>query len=509
MFIVNPPLVRVKGHFLESGVAQLGHMGPTAFTLPETSAVEEGLCIAGRVGPYAVVLIAMATLTACATAPLPALERPSSTQWHHTVPVGPTPTDLHEWWRDFHDPQLDTLVDRALVNNLNAAQALERLHAARALRLRADSRYRPQLSARVGDATDYSAAAAYLVAGFDASWELGLFGRSEATRRVMQGELDVASTDLDAARVSLIGEVVADWLALGAAHEQAVLLTQIRDCRQHRLELMRIREHLGLSTASQSAEAETALAHSGTALVDVEQSIDANAQQLALLLGRAQPEPAWLQSGRLPQLGNWSLRETPADLLRTRPEIKRAQAEVLRTAGEAGLARSALLPSVGIGGTLEWATNLQQTSVQHGTQIGTIGPNIDIPLFNWGLRLAQSKAQSFALQASVLAYREAVLEGVAETETALGNLQRQRERELLEESALAAVERSGLATARRVDLKLASPMDQQAASIEQSEAQLELVRVRAARGTAYVALFKALGGAPRPPADFETAPLTP
>jgi outer membrane protein, multidrug efflux system len=462
-----------------------------------------------RIGTFAVVVIATAALTACATAPLPDLAPPSPTQWRHTVSIEPAPTDLHDWWRDFHDPQLDALVDRALVDNLNVAQALARLHGARALRAHAEDRYRPLLSARADNATDYSASASYLVAGFDASWELGLFGRSEATRRIMQGELDSASAELEDVQVSLIGEVVADWLALGAAHEQAVLLAQIRDSRQHRLELLRIRERLGLSTPWQLAEAETALAHAGIALLDVQQSIDANAQQLALLLGRAEPEAAWLQSGRLPHLGEWSLRETPADLLRTRPEIRRAEAEVLRAAGAAGLARSELLPSVGIGGTLEWATNQDQTSVQHGTQIGAIGPIIDIPLFNWGLRLAQSNAKSFALQASVLSYRELVLEGVAETETALGNLQHQRERELLDEGALAAAERSSVATARRLDLKLASPMDQQTAAIDESEAQLELVRVRAARGTAYVALFKALGGAPRPPATSEATTLPP
>jgi outer membrane protein, multidrug efflux system len=462
-----------------------------------------------RIGPHALVLIATAALTACATTPLPKLATPDSAQWRHTVPVGPTPIDLHDWWKAFHDPQLDALVDRALLDNLNAAQAVERLHAARVLRIHADDRYRPQLSARAGDAIDYSTAASFLVVGFDASWELGLFGRAEATRRVMQGELDSASVGLEEVRVSLVGEVVADWLALGAAHEQAVQLAQIRDCRQHRLELLRIREQLGLATPGQLAEAETELAHSGTALLDVQQSIDANAQQLALLLGREEPEAAWLQSGRLAQLGEWSLRETPADLLRNRPEIRRAEAEVLRAAGEAGLARSERLPSVGIGGTLQWATDLDHTSVQHGSQIGAIGPDIDIPLFNWGVRLAQSKAKSFALQASVLAYREAVLEGVAETETALGNLQRQHERELLEEHALAAAQRSSLATSQRVDLKLASPMDQQIAAIDESDAQLELLRARAARGTAYVALFKALGGAPRPAADSETSALSP
>lgn len=453
------------------------------------------------VEPNAFVLMAALTLAACATAPLPELASPPMTPWRHAVPAGPTATDLHNWWRDFHDPELEALVDRALADNLHTAQAVERLYAARVLRLHADDRYRPQVSARAADAVDYSAGQSYLVAGFDASWELGLFGRSAATRRIMQGELDTAAAELEEVRVSLVGEVVVNWLALGAAHEQAVVLAQIRDGRRQRLEMLRIREHLGLSTAMQLIEAETALAHAGTALLNVQQSIDSDAQQLAVLVGRSEPEKAWLQSGRLAHLGAFSLRQTPADLVRSRPEIRRAEAEVLRAAGEAGLARSDLMPSIGIGGTLQWATNLEHNSARHDTRIGAIGPNIDIPLFNWGARLAQSKEKSFALQASVLAYREAVLEGVAETETALGNLERQREREMLEEGVVAGAEHSSAATARRVDLKLASPLEQQAAAIDAGEAQLELVRARAARGTAYVALFKALGGAPRPPAD--------
>ncbi len=455
-------------------------------------------------GAYAVVLLVTATLIACAAAPLPALAPPTSALWRHAVPVGPAPTDLHGWWRDFHDPQLDALVNQALANNLNVAQALERLHAARALRLHANDHYLPQLNARTVDAIDYSAGDPYRVGGFDAGWELGLFGRSEANRRVLQGEVDSAAAQLDQVRVSLVGEVVADWLALGAAHEQIALQTQIRDQRQQQLELLKTREGLGFATSLQLTEAEIALAHSGSALLEAQQSVDATAQQLAVLLGRAEPEALWLQSGEMPHLGDWSLSESPADLLRTRPEIVRAEADVLRAAGESGLARSDLLPSVGIGGTLVWAKNLEHTQSQRTTQIGTIGPLIDIPLFDWGLRMAQSNAKAFELQASVLAYRQAVLEGVAETETALGNLQRQREREVLEATALSAAKRSSAAVARRVELRLSSPMDQQTAAIVQDEAQLELLHARAARGVAYVALFKALGGAPRPATDAQT-----
>ena len=457
----------------------------------------------------ALLLATTVALAGCATAPLPALAPPAPAQWRHALPVGPPPTDLHGWWREFHDPQLDALVDRALVDNLSVARAVERLRAARTLWLHADNHYRPQLAARTDNAVDYSAGTSYLVGGFDASWEFGFFGRSAASGRVARGELESTAAELEEVRVTLVGDIVADWLTLGAAHERSAVLAQIRDQRQLRLEALRTRERLGLATSLQIAEAESAMARSGVALLDVQQEVDAHAQQLALLLGRSEPEAPWLLSGQLPHLDDWSLRETPADLLRTRPEIRRAEAAVVRAAGEAGLARAELLPSVGISGTLQWATDLGHTSPRHGTQISAIGPVVDIPLFDWGSRLARSRADTFQLQASVLAYREAVLEGVAETETALGNLQRRHEQEMLEAGALSAAERASAIVARRVELKLASPIDEQLAAIGRHQAQLEFLNARAARGIAYVALFKALGGAPRPPAGPQADAMLP
>ncbi|EIL96127.1 outer membrane efflux protein, partial [Rhodanobacter thiooxydans LCS2] len=73
--------------------------------------------------------------------------------------------------------------------------------AVRSLHERAHARYLPELHARTHDAIDPDASASFLVAGFDASWELGLFGRAEGTRRESQGALDAGVADLHAARV--------------------------------------------------------------------------------------------------------------------------------------------------------------------------------------------------------------------------------------------------------------------------------------------------------------------
>lgn len=453
--------------------------------------------------------VVLSGLAGCA-APLPRLAPPVPAQWQHAVAADPArPTDLHGWWHAFADPGLDALVDRALANNLDVAQAVERLRAVRTLHERAHARYLPALDARTHDAIDPDASASFFVAGFDASWELGLFGRAEGTRRESQGELDAGVADLQAARVTLVAEVVREWIDLRTAQQQEQLLQRISRQRRHAWELQRTRQRLQLAAPGEVDQAQAAWAQAEAALAAPRQAIDASAQRLAVLLGQNHPDPAWLQAGTPPELGAWRLDGTPAELLRTRPEIARAEADVLRTAGELALTHAELFPSIGLGASMVWATDINNNHRFSTTPngIASLGPVIDIPLFDWGMRLAATHAKAHELKASVLAYRQAVLQGVAEVETALGSLQQQRQREQQDTLAWRALQRADQAVQARVGLQLGSPLDRAESQVAADQAALELADARAARSLAYVALFKALGGAPLPMP--ETEPATP
>lgn len=445
-------------------------------------------------------------LAGCAT-PLPQLAPPVPVQWQHLSGAATSPpTDLHGWWHAFADPQLDALVERALDNNLDVAAAVQRLLAVRTLQQRAHARYLPQLRANTSQAIDPDASASFLVAGFDATWEFGLFGRRTGNRREAQGELDASAADLRSARVTLVAEVVREWIELRTAQQQEQLLLQVTRARQQQLQALQVRERLQLATAGAADQAQAALAQANAALVAPRQAITSSAQQLAVLLGQNQPDAQWLQPGPAPELGAWSLSSAPADLLRTRPEIARAQADVLRAAGDLDLARADRYPSVGLGGSLLWATDLnnnRKNTVNNG--IYSLGPVVDIPLFDWGIRIAAANAKGYELQASVLAYRQAVLQGVAEVETALGNLHQQQQREVHDTTAWQALQRNDQAVQTRVRLHLGSPLDRAESQVTLVQAAIELADARAAHGLAYVALFKALGGAPLPPAAPATA----
>lgn len=447
-------------------------------------------------------LVAVTVLAGCSVE-LPALKPPIPAQWQQArAAQAAAPTDLHGWWHAFHDPALDALVDRALAHNLDVAQAVEHLRAARAMQRPARVRYWPMLKANTDQVIDPDASASYLVAGFDSSWEFGLFGRATASRREAKGELDASAADLAAARVSLVAEVVRNWIELRTALQQEHLLQDIAALRTRQLDLVTARARLQLAAATDVDAATAVSAEAAAALATPRQAATAAAQRLAVLLGQNHPDPAWLAPGPQPELGAWQIDGAPADLLRTRPEIAKAEANVLAAAGELGIARADRFPQLGLNASMVWATDLnnnRKRTVSNG--LVTVGPMVNIPLFDWGMRAAAAHAKGHELQAAVLAYRQAVLEGVAEVETALNALAQQEQREQHQQVALSALQHADAATATRVKLRLDSPLTLADRQLATDQAQLELLDTRASRSIAYVALYKALGGAPRPTPD--------
>jgi outer membrane protein TolC len=387
-----------------------------------------------------------------------------------------------------------------LKDNLDVAQAAERLMVARGMNRHSRDAYLPNLHVRTNDVINPDTSASYFVFGYDAQWEMPLFGAWQSARRVSQGQLNGAQAALRGAQVSLVAEVSRRWIELRSAQQQAQALAAIRDAQSEKLRLLQVREQLKLAPSADIARARAELARAGAALAEPAQAINSSAQQLAVLIGQSEPDPQWLQPGPQPQLGEWQLTSAPADMLRTRPEIASAEAEVLRAAGQLGLSRADMYGHIGIGASLQYSVNTASNyRARTGEGIYSLGPVIDIPLFDWGQRIATAHAKDHELRAAVFAYRQAVLQGVAEAETALGNLEQLRMRELATQQVSQATEQSMAAMRKRNELGLASTLEMQDNLIEGQRTELDLVGARTARSLAYVALYKALGGAPLPP----------
>ncbi|WP_159016153.1 TolC family protein [Cognatiluteimonas profundi] len=434
--------------------------------------------------------------SACVSTPMPDLAVPLPDRWQHG-PAGAPVAAMADarWWRALGDRRLDALEEQALGANLDVAQAAARLRAARALSGHAGDSLRPDFHIRTTDPVDPDASASYIVVGFDSVWELGLFGRGTAIHRMARADLQEAKADVGDAELSLAAEVARQWVLLRGAQERASLLGDIRDRRVEQARLIHARQRLQLAMPQEGAQADVDVAKAEMALAEPGEAIATASQALAVLAGRSEPDPDWMRPGATPAAPDLRAEGPPADLIRQRPDIARAQAAVLAAAGALGMAKAAMYPNVAIGGSLVQSTSLAERTQKSTGSIGAFGPLIDIPLFDWGMRRATADAKGELLKAATYAYRKSVLDAVAEVETSLAALEQQRMREQEGERALHALDAVDRATASRHRLGLASGLDVAASQVDRDEMALEVAGARSSRAIDYVAVCKALGGA--------------
>jgi outer membrane protein TolC len=224
-----------------------------------------------------------------------------------------------------------------------------------------------------------------------------------------------------------------------------------------------------------------------------------------VLLGQTAPDPQWLLPAPLPRLAAPPLRQVPTDLLRTRPDIRKAEAHVQEAAGELGLARAALYPRVVLGASYLYSYNVTQNRPARSNDVPILGPIIDVPLFDWGRRRRNADAHQDALDAALLAYREAVVVGLGETETALAGFEQQSRRQADRERALAALDEGEQSQRVLQRQGLSSEFEGLPLLRARRQAEIDLASAQRSRALAFVAVYKALGGAPMPAAG-ESAP---
>ncbi len=426
---------------------------------------------------------------------VPDLHQDLPPAWRGAPPGGVAPApDLDHWWRAFASAELDALMERALQQNLTIAQARERLRAARALEHRAGTEFLPQIGFSTRSITDPAGTTGFYEIGFDAVWESGFFGRGESTTRAAAGDRAAAEAELAAARVSVVAEVARAYVELRAAQARAAALDEIVALRRRRAELIATQERLKLAAAVDAARAQSELAAAEAEAGEAPAAAAAAENALAVLLAEVAPDAALAAPAPQPEAPAAPLAAVPADLLRTRPEIRRAESLVLRAAGELGIARADLYPKLALGGSLTSATRVTGDIEEPNKAIPILGPLVEMPIVDWGARRDLVDAREAALAAAVLGYRQAVLEGVAETESALAQLARQQRRVAATATALAASARTVAAAQALRASGLGDELELAAAELAAAQARIEHTLAVRDAALAFIALYKSLGG---------------
>ena len=264
-----------------------------------------------------------------------------------------------EWWKRFHSPELDSLIDIALMDNLTLAQALSRLQQAEATARQSGASRIPSLNLSAGTSqtkthTDTGSAPAAETTseayslGLAASWELDLWGRVNATARAGSATLTAAGEDLYAARQSVVAELTLTWLELIAASQSVALLKQQLEDQEALLELSELGYRKGYYDALSLQQQRLSTAERRSAIPSEVVRRENLRQQLNLLLGRPPMSALVLRSDQLPVLQELPVAGLPADLLSQRPDLRALGQRLYALEWSLKAARAARLPALSL-----------------------------------------------------------------------------------------------------------------------------------------------------------------
>lgn len=452
-------------------------------------------------------------LAACAVGPnyrppaLPAAGAPALSE-ANVVGVAPTPLPPR-WWRLFDDPDLDRLVAQALARNTDLRQAAANLQRARALLSEARAGRLPTTNVtgqysrqRLGGQV-FSATGAFPVTttdffttGFDASYELDLFGGVSRSIEAARADAAAAQAQVDASRVSVAAETARAYAQACAFADQARVARETAQLQERTLDLTRRLFDGGRGTRRDVAQAEVLVEQSRADVPTFEAERRAALYALAVLTG-APPEEVDAAAARCavpPSVRQPIPVGDGRTLLARRPDVRAAERTLARDTARIGVATAELYPSISLLG----AINLGASRVGDLGSSRSVGYSLG-PLISWnfpfnGAARARVRQAEATAAGTLAAFDGTVLRALQETEQALARLGGAAERE----ASLARAEASSADAARLSDIRFRAGADNflqlLEAERERARTRAALAQARADRADAQISLFKALGG---------------
>lgn len=443
------------------------------------------------------------------------------------------------WWHSLSDPTLDWLIERGVAGNLDLQAAVLRIVSARAQEqaaaaqglpsLKANASYtREQLGAR-GFIDDQGSSLGNLTkspdgnslvtaieqplsvfqAGFDASWELDLFGRVRRATEAAQAQAQAVIESRNDALVSLEAEIVQTYIQLRAAQTlEDLTRAQITVGRQI-LDLSESRNRYGLASQTDVESARAQVSTIEAALPQYELQITEAQNALAVLTGQT---PGSLDAilgphGALPVGPLVVPVGLPASLARRRPDVREAEANLHAATAQTGVAVAQLFPDISLTAQAGRRAGEARYLADWANTFWSFAPSISLPIFEGGALEANVKSARAEQDAAALSYRKAVLVALQDVENAIESYARDQDRRNAVERVVSANQhtldlaesgyRNGLVSFITV-LNAEQQLDQQQQQLAQSSEQTSVD---------LVALYKALGGGWQNAPNEPTPPL--
>lgn len=433
----------------------------------------------------------------------PDYRAPSSTApaaWHAARSAIDT-TDggsIERWWKQLGDAQLSTLIEQALRANPEVRSARAALQASRALEQLASAARAPSMGAsaaasasRSGDAPTNEAWSA----GFDAGWELDVFGGLRRGVEAAHADREAASANLASTHASLAAEVALRYVTLRTGQSRLGIARRNLAAQRETLQLTDWRAQAGLASSVEVEQARTNTEQTRAQIPTLQTSIANAANRLAVLTGEA---PGTLQStlaeGGLPTLPSSIAVGIPAEVLRQRPDVQAAERSLAAETARIGVAEAALYPAFELSGSIGLEAAAFGALDGGASMLRSLAARISGVLFDGGARRARVDQQAAVREQRLQGYRAAVLTALEDVENALTALDNAaRRREALAAASTSARNANLLANERYrsglIDFSVVLETERSLLSTEDSLASAEGERL-----TALIQLYKALGG---------------
>lgn len=458
----------------------------------------------------AILGIVLATLAGCATVGPdyrpPDLSAPAA--WNNQAGEGNGAAangaeTADKWWSTLNDPELTSLIERAIAGNLDLKKARARVHEARAQRGVAQAGSFPTLGAtgsatrsRSSEETGTGETGVLYSAGFDAAWELDVFGGVRRSVEAADATLQATQESLHDVLVTLLAEVALNyteartWQARIAAAE-ANLKTQ-----EETFQLTSWRQQAGLSDDLAVRQARYNLENTRSQLPALRAGLEEAQNRIAVLLGEQPGKVHGELSERkpIPVTSAGIALGVPADALRNRPDVRKAERELAAQTAKIGVATADLYPKFRLNGSIGVDSTLIGRLFTSGTYSWSFGPQITWTLFDGGAIRRNIEAQTALQEQYRITYEAAVLAALEEAENAIrAYVEEQIRRKSLIEATRAAEEAARLAKlkyqAGLTDFSTVLDAERSLLTFQDSLAQSE-----GAITSNLIKLYKSLGG---------------
>lgn len=360
--------------------------------------------------------------------------------------------DLAQWWTVFNDPMLDSLVQTAYRQNISLREAGARILQARYRRQIAAGFMFPQSQDVEGlfSSNKISEKTAFVPPDlwfrqwdttFNASWELDFWGRYRRAIEAADADLDASVENYDDILVILLADVSSSYVEYRTFQARLQFARENVQAQEEALRIAEEKFRYGAATERDVQQAKTVLEETRALVPLLEAGQRVSANRLCVLLGVPPYDlEAQLREMPIPTAGPEVVVGIPADLVRRRPDVRRAERELAAQSARIGIATSDLYPHISLVGSIGVsAENFDDLFDGQRSMLGAVGPGFRWDVLNYGRLLNNIRAEDAQFQELVYAYQQRVLEAGREAEDALVTYLRSQQRvRSLQASAQAA-----------------------------------------------------------------------